>query len=108
MTSDQLQFFNSQGYLVIESFSSSKEVEALRKRMDQLLDGFDCSSSASIFSTKNQDMRSDCFGDDIQAYSRSCVSWLKDSLETPTARIFLVLYRKVGTGSMEVMQKLDM
>ncbi|KVH97645.1 hypothetical protein Ccrd_000237 [Cynara cardunculus var. scolymus] len=59
MTSDQLQFFNSQGYLVIESFSSSEEVEALRKRMDQLLDGFDCSSSASIFSTKNQQRTSD-------------------------------------------------
>ncbi|KAL4583475.1 hypothetical protein LXL04_008048 [Taraxacum kok-saghyz] len=57
--SDQLQFFNSQGYLVIESFSSSEEVEALRKRMDQLLDGFDCSSSTSIFSTKNQQRTSD-------------------------------------------------
>ncbi|KAL4590906.1 hypothetical protein LXL04_003853 [Taraxacum kok-saghyz] len=54
-----LQFFNSQGYLVIESFSSSEEVEALRKRMDQLLDGFDCSSSTSIFSTKNQQRTSD-------------------------------------------------
>lgn len=59
LSSDQLQFFNSQGYLVIESFSSSEEVEALRKRMDQLLDGFDCSSSASIFSTKNQQRTSD-------------------------------------------------
>ncbi|KAL4568174.1 hypothetical protein LXL04_023780 [Taraxacum kok-saghyz] len=55
----ELQFFNSQGYLVIESFSSSEEVEALRKRMDQLLDGFDCSSSTSIFSTKNQQRTSD-------------------------------------------------
>ncbi|KAL4586703.1 hypothetical protein LXL04_011345 [Taraxacum kok-saghyz] len=59
LSSDQLQFFNSQGYLVIESFSSTEEVEALRKRMDQLLDGFDCSSSASIFSTKNQQRTSD-------------------------------------------------
>lgn len=59
LSSDQLQFFNSQGYLVIESFSSTEEVEALRKRMDQLLDGFDCSSSASIFSTKHQQRTSD-------------------------------------------------
>lgn len=59
LSSDQVQFFNSQGYLVIESFSSTEEVEALRKRMDQLLDGFDCSSSASIFSTKNQQKTSD-------------------------------------------------
>lgn len=33
---------------------------------------------------------------------------LKDNLETPTARICLGLPVKVGTGSMEVMQKLDM
>ncbi|KAK9074543.1 hypothetical protein SSX86_007141 [Deinandra increscens subsp. villosa] len=59
LSSDHLQFFNSQGYLVIESFSSTEDVEALRKRMDQLLDGFDCSSSASIFSTTNQQKTSD-------------------------------------------------
>ncbi|KAE9450937.1 hypothetical protein C3L33_17168, partial [Rhododendron williamsianum] len=42
------------GYIVLESFSSPEEVNEMRKRMDQLLDEFDCSSSASIFSTKNQ------------------------------------------------------
>ncbi|KAI3731051.1 hypothetical protein L1987_62234 [Smallanthus sonchifolius] len=42
------------GYLVIESFLCTEEVEALRKRMDQLSDGFDCSSSASNFSMINQ------------------------------------------------------
>ncbi|GKC69337.1 phytanoyl-CoA dioxygenase, partial [Tanacetum coccineum] len=41
-------------YLVIESFSSNEEVEGLRKRMDELIHGFDPSSSASVFSTKNQ------------------------------------------------------
>ncbi|KAI4357638.1 hypothetical protein L6164_001575 [Bauhinia variegata] len=46
-TQDQLQSFDFQGYLVIESF-------AMMKRMDQLLDDFDASSTASIFSTKNQ------------------------------------------------------
>ncbi|XP_059655389.1 phytanoyl-CoA dioxygenase [Cornus florida] len=59
LSSDQLQSFNSQGYLVIESFSSSEEIDAMRKRMDQLLDGFDCSSTASIFSTKNQQQSTD-------------------------------------------------
>ncbi|XP_022151735.1 phytanoyl-CoA dioxygenase-like [Momordica charantia] len=53
LNSDQLQFFDSQGYLVIESFASSDEVDAMRKRMEQLLDGFDCSTS-SVFSTVNQ------------------------------------------------------
>lgn len=42
------------GFLVIESFSSSEEIDAMRRRMDQLLDGFDHSAAASIFSTKNQ------------------------------------------------------
>ncbi|GJY47945.1 mitochondrial import receptor subunit TOM40-1-like protein [Tanacetum coccineum] len=54
LTSDQLHYFNSQGYLVIESFSSNEEVDALRKRMDELLHGFNPSSSPSVFSTKNQ------------------------------------------------------
>ncbi|KAM7484657.1 hypothetical protein LguiA_000666 [Lonicera macranthoides] len=59
LTSDQLQFFNSQGFLVIESFSSPEEIGSMRNRMDQLLDDFDCSSTASIFSTKNQQRTSD-------------------------------------------------
>lgn len=54
LTADQLEFFNSQGYLVLESFASAEEIEAMRKRMEQLLEGFDPSSTASIFSTKNQ------------------------------------------------------
>ncbi|XP_022155193.1 phytanoyl-CoA dioxygenase-like [Momordica charantia] len=53
LNSDQLRFFESQGYLVIESFASSDEIDAMRKRMEQLLDGFDCSTS-SVFSTVNQ------------------------------------------------------
>ncbi|CAN1151544.1 Phytanoyl-CoA dioxygenase [Linum perenne] len=53
LTADQLTFFNSNGYLVVESFASSDEIESMRKRMDQLLQDFDCSSS-SVFSTKNQ------------------------------------------------------
>ena len=39
---------------MIESFSSLEEIDVVRRRMDQLLDGFDCSTIASIFSTKNQ------------------------------------------------------
>ncbi|KAF7808737.1 phytanoyl-CoA dioxygenase [Senna tora] len=59
LTPDQLQFFNSQGYLVIESFASSEEIDAMMKRMEQLLDDFDSSSTASIFSTKNQQKLTD-------------------------------------------------
>ncbi|CAN1151549.1 Phytanoyl-CoA dioxygenase [Linum perenne] len=46
LTADQLTFFNSNGYLVVESFASSDEIESMRKRMDQLLQDFDCSSSS--------------------------------------------------------------
>lgn len=46
----QLDVFT--GYLVLESFSSPEEIEAMRKRMDELLDEFDPSTTSTIFSTK--------------------------------------------------------
>ncbi|KAI9168789.1 hypothetical protein LWI28_001971 [Acer negundo] len=54
LCSDNLNSFNSQGYLVIESFANNEQIEAMRNRMDQLLHAFDCSSNVSVFSTKNQ------------------------------------------------------
>ncbi|KAK6922214.1 Phytanoyl-CoA dioxygenase [Dillenia turbinata] len=59
LTPDQLNFFNSNGYLVMESFSSPEEIEGMRNRMGQLLDDFDCNSTTSIFSTKNQQRATD-------------------------------------------------
>lgn len=59
LTPDQLESFNSQGYLVIESFSSKDEIDSMIKRMEQLVDQFDPSSTASIFSTKNQQQSTD-------------------------------------------------
>ncbi|XP_008809811.1 phytanoyl-CoA dioxygenase [Phoenix dactylifera] len=53
LSSDQLNFFNSNGYLVLESFSSPDEVKEMRDRMTELLQGFD-GSDTSIFSTINQ------------------------------------------------------
>ncbi|XP_023516663.1 phytanoyl-CoA dioxygenase [Cucurbita pepo subsp. pepo] len=58
LSSDQLQFFDSHGYLVVESFASPDEIDAMRKRMEQLLDEFDCSTS-SVFSTVNQQQLTD-------------------------------------------------
>ncbi|KAF8034939.1 hypothetical protein BT93_C1077 [Corymbia citriodora subsp. variegata] len=60
LSPDQLEFFNSQGYLVIESHACPEEIDAMMKRMEQLLDEFDC-STASIFSTKNQQHTDDYF-----------------------------------------------
>ncbi|XP_057961593.1 phytanoyl-CoA dioxygenase isoform X4 [Malania oleifera] len=58
LSSDQLQSFHSQGYVVIESFANLEEMDAMRERMDQLLNEFDC-SAASIFSTRNQQQSTD-------------------------------------------------
>ncbi|KAE8719270.1 Phytanoyl-CoA dioxygenase [Hibiscus syriacus] len=50
----QRQSFDDRGFIVIESFASTEEIEAMRKRMDELLQDFDPTTTASIFSTKNQ------------------------------------------------------
>ncbi|XP_058735383.1 phytanoyl-CoA dioxygenase [Vicia villosa] len=59
LSPDQLKSFNSQGYLVIESFATEDEIQSMTKRMEQLVDEFDPSSTASIFSTKNQQQLTD-------------------------------------------------
>uniref|UniRef100_A0A2P2JKP5 Phytanoyl-CoA dioxygenase n=1 Tax=Rhizophora mucronata TaxID=61149 RepID=A0A2P2JKP5_RHIMU len=59
LTADQLHFFNTQGYLVIESFARSEETESMMNRMDKLLADFDSSTTSSIFSTKNQQQATD-------------------------------------------------
>ncbi|KAK1314870.1 hypothetical protein QJS10_CPA06g02279 [Acorus calamus] len=53
LTPEQLNLFNSQGYLVIENFSTKEELDGMTNRMKELLDSFD-PSTASIFSSKNQ------------------------------------------------------
>ncbi|KAF0910212.1 hypothetical protein E2562_001409 [Oryza meyeriana var. granulata] len=52
LTDEQLSFFDTNGYLVLESFSSSEVVKAMRDRMAELVDGFD-GASADVFSTKD-------------------------------------------------------
>ncbi|KAL5553426.1 hypothetical protein UlMin_040827 [Ulmus minor] len=70
LSPDQLQSFNSDGYVVMESFSSAEEIESLRKRMEQLLEEFDHTSSASIFSTKNQrQLTDDYFYESVEKIS---------------------------------------
>eukprot|EP00252_Welwitschia_mirabilis_P014465 TRINITY_DN3178_c0_g1_i2.p1 TRINITY_DN3178_c0_g1~~TRINITY_DN3178_c0_g1_i2.p1 ORF type:complete len:260 (-),score=52.68 TRINITY_DN3178_c0_g1_i2:53-832(-) len=53
LTLEQLSFFNSEGYLVIEDFASPEECDGMMKRMGELLETFD-PSDASVFSSKNQ------------------------------------------------------
>ena len=47
-------FFFFAGFLIMESFASPEEIEAMRQKMDKLLQDFDPCTTASIFSTKNQ------------------------------------------------------
>ncbi|CAM8886118.1 unnamed protein product [Rhodiola kirilowii] len=58
LTSEQLEFFISNGFIVLENFVGSGEIDAMTKRMEQLLDDFDYSTS-SIFSTRNQQKETD-------------------------------------------------
>ncbi|XP_042392680.1 phytanoyl-CoA dioxygenase-like isoform X1 [Zingiber officinale] len=60
LTAEQLDFFNVNGYLVVESFSGSEEIKEMRDRMEELLNGFDGSYS-SIFSTTNQQQHTDAY-----------------------------------------------
>uniref|UniRef100_A0A0C9QKY0 TSA: Wollemia nobilis Ref_Wollemi_Transcript_29522_1393 transcribed RNA sequence n=1 Tax=Wollemia nobilis TaxID=56998 RepID=A0A0C9QKY0_9CONI len=53
LTPEQLQFFDSEGYLVLEGFASPEECGEMMERMAELVKGFDPSNS-SIFSSKNQ------------------------------------------------------
>jgi phytanoyl-CoA hydroxylase len=53
LSSEQLEFFSSKGYLVIDSFASSGEIDKMMERMTQLLNEFD-GSTTSIFSTRSQ------------------------------------------------------
>ncbi|XP_006651733.1 phytanoyl-CoA dioxygenase 1 [Oryza brachyantha] len=52
LTDEQLRFFDTNGYLVLESFSSAEDVKGMRDRMAELVDGFD-GASANVFSTKD-------------------------------------------------------
>ncbi|KAK8444348.1 hypothetical protein SEVIR_9G121500v4 [Setaria viridis] len=52
LTADQLSFFETNGYLVMDSFSSEEEVREMRDRMAELVAGFD-GANTSVFSTKD-------------------------------------------------------
>ncbi|KAK9831483.1 hypothetical protein WJX81_000800 [Elliptochloris bilobata] len=59
LSTAQIERYKRKGYLVVEDFASAAEVAALRQRAEQLVDGFDATSVASVFSTKNQTSKTD-------------------------------------------------
>lgn len=53
LTPDQLAFYDSEGYLVIEGFASQEECKQMMHRMEELVSGFD-PSQVTVFSTKTR------------------------------------------------------
>lgn len=53
LTSDQIAFYESEGYLVVEGFTSHEECKQMMHRMEELVCGFD-PSHITVFSTKTR------------------------------------------------------
>ncbi|MGC2244824.1 MAG: phytanoyl-CoA dioxygenase family protein [Candidatus Aquilonibacter sp.] len=61
MTDDDLRRYQAQGFIVFPNFKSPQEIVALRERAGEIVDAFDPTEAASIFSTKNDSARSDAY-----------------------------------------------
>lgn len=72
MTDDDLRRYQTQGFIVFPNFKSPQEVVALRERAAAIVDAFEPTRAASIFSTKNDSARSDAYfmesGEAIRAF----------------------------------------
>mmetsp|Transcript_29697 Transcript_29697/g.64845 ORF Transcript_29697/g.64845 Transcript_29697/m.64845 type:complete len:389 (-) Transcript_29697:234-1400(-) len=58
LTQDQIDFYHSEGYLVIEDFATKEECSQLRERAEEIIDDFD-PKTVSIFSTTDQESTAD-------------------------------------------------
>lgn len=61
MTQDDVRRYHAQGYIVLPNFKSSDAIDALRARAAAIVDAFDPSESATIFSTRGDSARSDAY-----------------------------------------------
>ncbi len=59
LTSSQLASYERDGFLVVESFATMEECEALKRRAEEMVAEFDPQGVISIFSTKEQTRASD-------------------------------------------------
>lgn len=59
LTDAQKSRYQQDGYLVLPGFKSSADIAALRARATQIVDAFDPSEGAAIFTTKDQDRNVD-------------------------------------------------
>ena len=61
MTGPELRQYREHGYAVFPGFKSSEEIAALRARAAAIVDAFDPSEAATIFSTQGDSTRSDAY-----------------------------------------------
>lgn len=59
LTDDQKLQYQRDGYLVLPGFKSAADIAALRARAAQIVDAFDPSAAAGIFTTREQERRAD-------------------------------------------------
>ncbi|MFZ6864178.1 phytanoyl-CoA dioxygenase family protein [Undibacterium sp. Ji67W] len=59
LSHEQITQFHQDGYVVIPDFKSAEEIAALRERAAMIVNDFDPASSASIFTTKEQEKKID-------------------------------------------------
>lgn len=61
LSTEQVEEFKKDGYLVIKDFATPEEIELMNKRAVELLHSFDPSTLESVFSTKNQSATTDTY-----------------------------------------------
>lgn len=59
LSQQQIDFFNTKGYLILPKFKSMQDVTCLRARANAIVDAFDPSHGSSIFTTRNHDRSKD-------------------------------------------------
>ena len=71
LSSEQVDFYRQNGYLVIENFASAEEIRNLQKEAAQLIEDFDM-QQIRIFTTDDQNQHTDSYflesGDKIRCF----------------------------------------
>ena len=72
LTQEEMDFFERDGFLVIEDFVSIEACKSLSQRAMEIVEGFDLSETVSIFTTNEQTRHSDLYflesGDKIRCF----------------------------------------
>ena len=61
LSTEQTEQYQRDGYLVLPGFKSSEQIARLRARAAQIVNDFDPSASQSIFTTREQEKRTDAY-----------------------------------------------